>query len=83
MKYSFIYVCFTERCDKYQDGPFEVLIHNGTTRVRFPIKITDDDIYEGDELLFTLMIDNLLPSRVNLGRINSAEVYIKDDEKCK
>ena len=57
------------------------MIPNGTTKVTFPINITDDDVYEGDES-FTLAIDRNLPNLVNLGTTYRATVLIKDDENC-
>ena len=73
---------FTGECDNFQSGPFEVLFPNGTTTVKFPINITDDDVYEGDES-FTLVIDDSLPDLVVLGTPYRATVVVKDDERSK
>ena len=70
------------RCDKFQSGSFQVLIPNGKSTVRFPINITDDDAFEGDES-FTLIIEDNLPDLVNLGTDYRATVVIKDDEQSK
>ena len=67
-------------CGTFRAGSFDILFPNGTTEVKFPINIPDDDIYEGDES-FTLVIDNNLPSLVNLGTHDRATVFIRDDEK--
>ena len=75
-------IYLTERCDNFQSGPFEVIFPNGTTRITFPVNITDDDVYEEYES-FNLVIDNNLPNRVNLGYPNRAAIVIADDEKRK
>ena len=75
-------MCLTGECDSFQPGPFEVHFPNGTTRVKFPINLTDDDVYEGDES-FTLAIVNNLPNLVVLGTPYRATVVVRDDEKSK
>ena len=79
---TYIHTYLTERCDNFQSGLFEVIFPNGTTRVTFPVNITDDDVYEEYES-FNLVINNNLPNRVNLGHPNRAAIVIVDDEKRK
>ena len=77
------YICtyFTEECD-LPPWAFEVHFPNGTTTVKFPVNVTDDDLYEGEET-FNLIILNELPDRVTLDKPLRTGVYISDDEKSK
>ena len=74
---------FTGECDAIQSGEFKLRISSGTTTLKFPINITDDNVYEGDES-FTLTIVNLIPD-YGIKYINpfKVKVTIIDDEKSK
>ena len=72
-----------EECDRFSATSIEVIILNGTTRQTFPINITNDDVYEGDES-FTLEIQDSLPNLVTLDQTSStATVVIQEDEDSK
>ena len=71
-----------EECDRFSASSIDVIILNGTTRQTFPINITNDDVYEGDES-FTLEIQDSLPTRVTLGETSTATVVIQEDEDSK
>lgn len=69
-------------CDRFSETTYDVVFPNGTTKVTFPINITNDDIYEGDES-FTLQIQGGLPNLVTLGEPSIATVVIQEDEDSK
>ena len=77
----YICTCFTEECDLPSSSwAFEVNFPNGTTTVKFPVNITDDDLYEGDEE-FNLGILYTLPDHVVRGDNIRSRITISDDEK--
>ena len=81
-----MYICIqpygTGVCDRFEEGSIEKVFPNGTTSIELCINTTDDDIYEGDES-FSCVINDPGQELVILGNPSTAEVVIKDDEKCK
>lgn len=73
---------FIGECDVIQSGDFKVRFPTGTTTLKLPINITDDNVYEGDES-FTLTIVKISGNEVFRIDPFEVKVIIIDDEKSK
>ena len=61
----------------YSPGRYNVTFLAGMTDISFTITIMNDDEYEGSET-FDVIISNIMPDRVTMGKIRRANVTIID-----
>jgi len=65
--------------DDYKSGPYNVTFTAGMNTSSFTVPITDDDVFEDIEY-FTLKINSVLPSSIDIGDPRQATVAIEDNE---